>query len=172
MAENKAPVSEDKSSSKYVTVACKIGVPWIDFEVCEKVTMKENTQTGTRDIIQWVRTGTVARVRGTAYPRGEPPEGFPDKPQFVLGYALTPNVLRETWEAIVGQRTKDPLFTSGMVYAFERIEDIKSKARDYEKQLSGLEPIQRTKDEITDKRLPKSLNAGVSTVQPGTRAAA
>lgn len=162
----------DNGSSKYVTVACKIGVPWIDYEVCELTEIDENTQTGSRKTKMWIRTGEIARIRGTAYPRGEPPEGFPDKPRFVLGYALTPNILRATWEKIVEQRVKAPEFKSGMVFAFERDEDIKSKAKDLEKQLSGLEPLQRTKDEITDKRVPKSINSGISPVQPGTRTAA
>ena len=159
----------DNGSSKYVTVACKIGVPWIDYEVCKEVEIMENTQTGARTIKVWNRTGKVMRIRGTAYPRGEPPEGFPEKPRFVLGYALTPNILREVWETVVEQRKLAPEFQSGMVFAFERDEDIKSKAKDFEKQLSGLEPLQRTKDEITDQRVPKSINSGISPVQPGTR---
>src|ERR1700675_3155789 len=96
----------DNGSSKFVTVACKIGVPWIDYEVCELTEIDENTQTGSRKVKIWIRTGVIARIRGTAYPRGEPPEGFPEKPRFVLGYALTPNILRSVWEQIVEQRQK------------------------------------------------------------------
>ena len=171
MADNKPSATEERSTAKYVTVACKIGVPWIDFEVFRKIMVMENTQTGAREVPQYIRTGKVARVRGTAYPRGEPPEGFPERPQMVLGYALTPNILKETWDAIVEQREKDPIFVNEMVYAFDRMEDIKSRAKDHIDRLSGLEPIQRTKDEITDKRIPKSLNSGISAVQPAPRSA-
>jgi hypothetical protein len=166
MANDKAI---DNGFSKTVTVACKIGVPWIDYEVCKPVEVAENTQTGTRMVKQWIRTGKVARIRGTAYPRGEPPEGFPEKPRFVLGYALTPNIDRSIWETIVEQRQLAPEFANGMVFAFEREEDIRSKAKDYQKQLSGFEPIARNKDEILDTRLPKPISKGVSGVSPGIR---
>lgn len=162
----------DKSTSTHVTVACKIGVPWIDFEVCEPREIDENTQTGPRKITQWFRSGKVVRIRGTAYPRGEPPEGFPEKPKMILGFALTENVRRDIWEKIEEQHKKAPYFVSGMIYSFERIEDIKSMAKDFERQLSGLEPIQRDKNDIIDTRMPRSISGGVSSVAPGTRAAA
>ena len=165
-------MSDPKSSSTYVTVACKIGLPWIDFEVCEEREISENTQTGPRTIKQWARTGKAVRIRGTAYPRGEAPEGFPQKPQLVLGYALTPNVRRDIWEAIEKQHAKAPYFMSGMIYAFASPDDIKARAKDYDGELSGLEPIQRDKNDITDKRMPRSINGGVSNIAPGSRTAA
>lgn len=165
-------MAEQKSTSPTLTVACKIGVPWIDFHVCEKTTIQENTQTGVRDVVMWVRTKDMVRIRGTAYPRGEPPDGFPERPQYVLGYALTRNVRRDHWELLIDQRKKDPLFVNGMVFGFERDEDIRSRAKDYDKQLSGLEPIQRTKDTLTDPRIPKSLHSGISALEPAPRATA
>lgn len=159
-------MADQKTTSTHVTVACKIGLPWIDFEVCEPRDIMENTQTGARQVTQWFRTGKAVRVRGTAYPRGEAPEGFPEKPQMVLGYALTPNVLRETWEQIAEQHKRAPYFTSGMVRAFASTADIKAYASDLETESSGLEPIQRTKDAIIDARLPRSVNGAVSMVAP------
>ena len=165
-------MADQKSTSTHVTVACKIGLPWIDFEVCEPREISENTQTGPRTITQWFRTGKTVRIRGTAYPRGEAPEGFPGKPEMVLGYALTPGIRRDIWEKIKEQQAKAPYFQSGMIFEFERHEDIKARAKEHEKELSGLEPIQRDKNEITDARMPRSVNGGVSGVAPGTRTAA
>jgi hypothetical protein len=165
----------EKSTSTHVTVACKIGVPWIDFEVCEPHEIDENTQTGPRKITQWMRTGEKVRIRGTAYPRGEAPEGFPERPQFVMGYALTHGVDRAVWEKIVEQQKRAPYFVSGMIYAFERIEDIRSATKDHEKEMSGLEPVARAKidgaDTIIDARMPRSMNQNISNVVPGSRAA-
>lgn len=161
----------DQKSATHVTVACKIGLPWIDFEVCEEREISENTQTGPRPIKQWFRTGKVVRIRGTAYPRGEAPEGFPSKPEMIVGYALTRNVSSDIWDAIKKQHEKAPYFTSGMIFDFNRDEDIKAKAREHSKELSGLEPIQRDKNDITDARMPRSINGAVSNVAPGTRAA-
>ena len=165
-------MADDKSTSATVTVACKIGLPWIDFEVCEPKTVRENTQTGSREVEQWFRTGKVVRVRGTAYPRGEAPEGFPEKPRMLLGYALTPNVRRDVWEQIAKQHAKAPYFMSGMVRAFASDADIKAYASDFEKNLSGLEPVQRTKDAIFDERIPRSVNGQISTIAPAPRSAA
>ena len=156
----------EANTSKTVTVACKIGLPWVDFEVCEPRDVSENTQTGARTVKQWFRTGKIVRVRGTAYPRGEAPEGFPEKPQMVLGYALTHNVPRDIWEQIAEQHKKAAYFVSGMVRAFNSEADVKAHAREMEKEISGLEPVQRTKDAITDARIPRSVNASVTTVAP------
>ena len=162
-----AEATVDSKTTKTVTVACKIGLPWIDFEVCEPRTVMENTQTGAREVKQYFRTGKIVRVRGTAYPRGEAPEGYPEKPQLVVGYALTRNVPREVWETIAEQHSKAPYFTSGMIRAFASEADVRSYAKDYEAELSGLEPVQRSKDELTDARIPRSVNGAVSAVAPG-----
>ena len=167
-----AEATVDSKTTRTVTVACKIGLPWIDFEVCEEKTIMENTQTGAREVKQYFRTGKVVRIRGTAYPRGEPPEGFPEKPRMLLGYALTPGVDRATWETIAKQHERAAYFTSGMIRAFASEADIKSYAGDYVKELSGLEPVQRTKDDITDARIPRSVNGAVSTVAPARATAA
>ena len=79
-------ITDRKAPAGFVTVACKVGVPWIDFQACVSSIEKENTQTGPRDIIVWHKMGPVVRIRGTAYPRGDLPEGYPEKPVMILGY--------------------------------------------------------------------------------------
>ena len=180
MADQKpTPVAEtqayQRSASGTVTVACKIGVPWIDFQACEEVKVMENTQTGAREITQYAKTGRVIRIRGTSYPRGQIPEGFPERPEIVDGYALTRNINKETWDLIAEQQRKAPYFMSRMIYAFVQPEDGKAIASEHRKDRSGLEPVQRGRDAngneaILDDRLPRSMNSGVTSVQPGTRA--
>ena len=170
----KALATEPKSSS-HVTVACKIGVAWLDLQLCEERDIYENTQTGPRQIKQWVKTGQIIRVRGTAYPRGQAPDGFPDKPEMSEGYALTPNVPREFWEQWVAQNKRAPYVQSGMLFAHGAVGDIKSHAADHRTDLSGIEPIKREKvdgtDTITDSRMARSTNQNVVGVQAGSRAA-
>lgn len=159
-------------SSPTVTIACKIGVPWIDAELCEPREIQENTQTGPRPVTQWFRTGKKFRIRGTAYPRGEAPEGFPAKPEIVAGYALTRDIPRALWEEWAKQHARAPYVASGMIFAFDRIEDIKARASEMTAELSGLEPIARSKDAITDPRLSRSNVNGVSSISPGIKTAA
>jgi hypothetical protein len=144
-----------------VTVACKIGVPYFDLQLCEMQEVQENTQTGPRTIKQWVRVGDVVRVRGTAYPRGTPPEGFPAKPQMFNGFALTHGVSKDFWDAWVKQQAKAPYVISGMITAHESIEHVRGHAKERVGQLSGLEPLRPDKDA----RVPRSTNASISAVE-------
>lgn len=153
-----------------VTVACKIAVPWFALQLCERREVSENTQTGPRTIEQWFRTGRVVNVRGTAYPAGTPPEGFPARPQLVAGYALTHGVDKEFWDAWVAQQAKAPYVQSGMIMAYEKLDMINGAARERVNELSGLEPL----NPKSDPRVPRSTNGAVSSVSPddGRRQAA
>lgn len=159
-------------SSSTVTVACKVAVAWIDLELCEERTVSENTQTGPRDIKVWARTGRMVRIRGTAYPRGEPPEGFPDKPSMASGCALTAGVPRDFWEQWSHQHRLSPLIKNGMIFADENLAEVKAIAAEQKGKLSGLEPVARNKDGITDPRIPRSSNKAISEIAPSDRPSA
>ena len=156
---------EAKAPTGYVTVACKIHVAWIDLHVDQEIEEWENTPVGGRKIKKFVPVGDPVRIRGTAYPVGVIPEGFPDRPQMVMGYALTPNVPREFWDNWLKQNKLAPFVKSNMIIAFESVADIKAKASDHEKDLSGIEPLIRGYDRenradvIVDPRVPRGLNA-------------
>ena len=130
-------------------------------QLCEKQRVSENTQTGPRDIDQWVRVGPVVRVRGTAYPRGTPPEGFPAKPEMVGGYALTHGIDKDFWDEWVKQHKDAPYVKSGMIMAYESVDAAKGFSRERAKELSGLEPL----DPKGDGRVPRSTHNGVSSVE-------
>lgn len=154
---------ETRAPSGFVTVACKLGVAWIDLQLSEERAVWENTQSGPREVKQYAATGPIHRIRGTAYPRGEAPDDFPEKPRMVLGYALTPNIPREFWDRWVKQHAKAPYVMSGMIYAFESTQDITAKAREMEGVASGMEPLERGKengvDVVVDKRVPRGISA-------------
>lgn len=144
-----------------VTVALKLGVAYFDIQLCRRETISENTQTGPRDVTKFFRTGNVVRLRGTAYPRGTVPDGFPEKPMIVAGAALNMGVDRAFWEAWVEQNRKNPLVVNKMIFAAEDIGRVKDEARDLADVASGLEPINPKKD----RRMPKSTNAAVGQVE-------
>lgn len=142
-------------------VACKIAVPYFDLQLCEMQEVQENTQTGPRTIKQWARVGDIVRIRGTAYPRGTPPEGFPAKPQMVNGYALTHGVPKDFWDAWIKQHAKAPYVISGMITAHESLDHVRGHAKERVGQMSGLEPLKPDRDP----RVPRSTNASISPIE-------
>ena len=162
-------MAEKKSTQSHVTVACKIAVAWFDLRICEPKEISENTQTGARKVTQWFPTGEVIRVRGTAYPRGEAPEGFPERPEMLMGYALTRGIPKDKWDKYLEANAKAPFIKSGMLRAFESTDQLKGYAEEHKDEMSGLEPIQRKKKQITDPRVPKSTNGAVMDLQPDDR---
>jgi hypothetical protein len=155
-------VVKAQHAGEKVVVGCKLGVAYYDIYLCRKETVKENTQTGPRDIVQFtpVRSSTV-RLRGTAYPRGTTPEGFPEKPIIVEGAALNFDVDKGFWDEWVEQNKLNPLVMNKMLFAHVNVDHVKGLARDLKDQSSGLEPINPRKDG----RMPKSTRADVSDVE-------
>ena len=98
-AQGAERVVKPKSSGEKVTVACKLGVAYYDIYLCREETVSENTQTGPRDVTRYVpiRDNTV-RLRGTAYPRGTVPDGFPDRPLIVGGAAMNPGIDKDWFD--------------------------------------------------------------------------
>jgi len=148
-----------------VIVACKVGVAYIDLRLFQPQQVWEQTQTGPRQVTEYRATGKLVRIRGTQYPRGTVPDGFPDRPEIVNGAALTRNVDKAFWKAYLEQNQHNPLVTNGLIFAHDDIASIRSQARELEGQLSGLEPI----DTKGDARVPKPVNAALTPIQPADR---
>lgn len=144
-----------------VIVACKIAVPSFDLQLCEEREVSEDTQTGPRTVKRWFRVGKIITVRGTAYPAGTPPTGFPAKPQMMNGYALTPNVDKDFWEAWLKQHEKAPYVASKMIMAYESFDTVRGVSKDHVGEVSGLEPMSQDRDP----RIPRSTNPGVGNVE-------
>ena len=89
VASARGEIAQPSVAGAKVVVACKIGVPYIDLQICEMVSVREQSLTGEREIIQARRTGSVVRIRGTAYPRGAMPSEFPAPPVIVGGAGLS-----------------------------------------------------------------------------------
>ncbi len=144
-----------------VTVACKIGVPWFALQLCEKREVMENTQTGPRKVTEYARTGNIVHIRGTSYPRGTPPVGFPEKPQIINGYALTKNVDKDFWDKWYEQNKKAPYVVSGMIMAHETIDAVRGSTSDHNGHMSGLEPMRPD----NDPRVPRPTNSAITGIE-------
>lgn len=154
-------IETPKRSGEQVVVGCKIGVAYIDLQLQKPNRVWENTQTGPREITIYQKTGNVVRIRGTAYPRGTPPEGFPERPVMVEGAALTFGVDKEFWDEWVKQNHLNPIVMNGMVFAHKNIDQVRGIAKETAANKSGLEPI----NPKGDKRMPKSTRSDVSNIE-------
>lgn len=161
-------IAKPQSAGAKVVIGCKLGVSAISLQLCKKTIVWENTQTGPREVVRFDRVGQVVRIAGTSYPRGTPPEGFPERPQIVDGAALTYGVDKDFWDQWAEQNKLNPILMNGMVFAHVNIDYVKGIAKETAENKSGLDPV----NPKGDKRMPKSTRSDVSNIETEeTRAA-
>lgn len=158
-------VAAPQSGGAKVTVACKLGVSWLDLQLSRVEQVEEQGLGTVRTVKEGRRFGPVVRIRGTAYPRGTPPEGFPPPPMIVGGAAMNPGIDKDFWNAWVKLNERNPLVMNGMLFAHENEAQVMGRAREEKANLSGLEPL-NPKD---DARNLKSTRADVEDIKPDDR---
>src|SRR6185312_8478552 len=147
-------VARPSSGGAKVTVALKLGVAYFDIQLCKIEEKFEQNMQGGRMVKEATRVGPRVRLRGTAYPRGTVPDGFPERPRMVGGAALNPGVDKDFWDVWVEQNRLNPLVINGMIFAHEIEDRVVGQAKEVAQNTSGLEPIdpKNTKDN----RVPRS----------------
>lgn len=144
-----------------VFVGCKVGVAHIDIQLSQLVKVSEQTQTGPREVLQPRRYGPVVRIRGTAYPRGTVPDGFPDKPDMAHGCAINPAVDREFMIEWMKTNRLNPLVMNNMIIIAENRESLVAKAAELIGIKSGFDPL----NPKSDPRTPRPTNPGVGAIE-------
>lgn len=155
-------ITPSRSGAK-VTVGCKLGVAYFDIQLSRKERIFEQNMQGGREVDVYARFGPTVRLRGTAYPRGTVPDGFPDKPKIVGGAAMNPGVDKEFWDAWVEQHKLDPLVINGFIFANENDDFVTGQARETVEVTSGLDPLKP--DDKTDKRIPRSTRTDLADIE-------
>lgn len=151
------------SKGRTVVVACKLGVAWFSIQYCEIVEKFEQNMQGGRTVKEANRVGPVVQLRGTAYPRGTVPEGFPPPPIMVGGAALNYGIDAEFFEKWLKQNEKNPLVMNKMIFAHESEDRVRGEAKELSGFLSGLDPVNPKKDD----RIPRSTRkAEISEIEP------
>lgn len=141
-----------------VIVACKIPQAWIELQ-CEKLqSVQQMGRNGAETVEIWVKHGQIFRVRGTAYPAAQPPEGFIDRPEKLFGYAITRGVSKTFWDKFAEQKKDWPPLASGAIFAYRKNEDVKARASEMRSLLTGFEPM----DPKGDARNPKPMNGALT----------
>lgn len=144
-----------------VIVACKLGIAYLDLQLTKLEEIWENTQTGPRRIKEARRYGPVVRIRGTAYPRGTPPIGFPEKPVIVDGAALNFDIDADFWNAWVETNRLNPLVLNKMIFAHEQRDVVSGMARELKEVSSGLDPV----NPKGDNRAPRSTRGDLANIE-------
>lgn len=164
------------SAGAKVTVACKVPLGVV-IHVDEWTERLVETPGGSKTIREARAGSERVTIQGPAYPNGQPPEGFREKPPIVGGFALTHGIDKDFWdkwwEANADERC-DPekmehrngcrctmIVKSRMIFAYEAIEDTRSAAKEAKDLHSGLEPLRPD----GDYRSPRPL-AGISQIKP------
>ena len=154
-------LAKPSKSGEHVIVGCKLGVAYYDIQLQKRVMVQENTQTGPREVPKYERVGQVVRLRGTAYPRGQAPEGFPERPIIVDGAALTFNVDKAFWEEWADQNKLHPLVQNRMIFAHTDLGSVRAIAKEMKDQSSGMDPL----NPKNDPRMPKSTRNEVTNIE-------
>lgn len=149
-----------------VIVGCKLGVSWFSLQLMKMEKKFEQNMQGGRDVTEATRVGPVVRIRGTAYPRGTPPKGFPPAPLIIEGAAMNPGIDRDFMVEWMKQNEKNPVVINKMVFIAGTDDEARGIAKDVSGIVSGLDPLDPAGK---DKRITKSTRPEVSDVEPGKK---
>lgn len=162
MPRNKAPEMPDvaapavqtaRSSDKTVTVACLVPNGLV-LQLQREVEWEEETRNATIKRKRFDKVGKRYVVAGPAYPNGQVPDGFPDKPPIAGGYALTSGIPAEFWEQWLHQNRSASYVERREIFAASAMESVRDEAKELKDTRSGFEPIDRSLDYKKDPRLP------------------
>ena len=101
----------------------------------------------------WYKTGKVITINGTSYPNGQVPEGMHDRPQMATGAALTFGVDKDFFEKWLSENRDTAMVQNNLIYAADKTETVKAKAKEFKAVDSGLGPLVPD----NDRRMPKKI---------------
>jgi len=143
-----APLPRPSSAGAKVVVACKLPNGLV-LHLDEMIEKTFPTPTGgTFTVKEAVRRPETVRVYGNAVPHGTIPDYL-----IVGGYALTPDVDKDFFDAWLAQNKSTMVVSNGLIFAYERSGDAADVAREKRSIRSGLEPL--TPD--SDPRTPRQI---------------
>ena len=141
-----------------VTVWFKEHIAWLDLQHERPREIMENGLQGPQKRKVFYKEGPVIRIRGLAYPVGQVPEGFGDKPLVINGYALTPNIDKAWWDTWLEQHQDYPAVKNGFLFATPSRSEGQAIARDHEGGRPQFSPI----DPRNDHRTPRPATPDMS----------
>lgn len=163
----------ERAEQSYAGAKCfvgfKVGIAYFDMQLSRLEEVDEQTQTGLRRVKVPIRFGPVVRIRGTAYPRGVVPKGFPPPPEMVEGAAINPGVDKDFMLEWLKLNKLNPIVQNNMIFIADTEQDIRAMARGIAGVTSGFEPIDPTDPKDPRRAQFKSTNRDVGDLTPGER---
>lgn len=155
--EPAAPSVPRARKPEYATIGSKLPMH-LELQLCTATTARVTGQFGATTETVHVKTGPVYAVRGTGYPAGTIPKGFP-RPPYIndAGFAVTKNIPFEFAEQWFRQNKDTDMVKNGLIMFEADIDSLADMSSDFAKVDSGLGPLTEG-----DKRNPKPLNSMVS----------
>jgi hypothetical protein len=140
------------SSGAKVTAASKLPMR-LEMQCSVKRTQMRRHQGETWQEETFFKDGPVAIIEGTAYPVGQVPDGMRPRPRVVVGYALTPNVSKDLYDAWAKENADSALIRNKLIFAYEQRDAVEGAAKDLKDIDSGLGPLIPD----TDRRWPRKI---------------
>lgn len=158
--------SDIPRGARFVTVASKLPMS-IEIQLCEPRTAAVTGQFGSVKETINVKTGAVYVIRGTGYPVGQPPKGYPKLPDSVeeSGYTLTPNIPADWFAEWLRQNAETDMVRNKLVMASGDRDRLADETIEHAKTDSGLGPL----NPEGDKRDPKPMNSSMTGVTTEVR---
>jgi hypothetical protein len=150
---------EPSHAGEKVTIACKLP-HGVELRLHRKVTVSRPVLGGgVSEVDEWYFDDSkgVVRINGNAVPFGVAPEHRIVRPQgskiFTDGFALTPNVDKDFWEAWLDQNRDSTIVKSGLIFAQGSEAKAVDESKERIKLRSGLEPMLQKGDARAPRRI-------------------
>jgi hypothetical protein len=172
--ESPAPAKIERQAARFVTVACKVPCGMrLQLQYPQTVRVPRGLG-GVNDYVETTVNqfgGPAYNVFGPAVPAmGGVPDGYQMPHKIEGDYALTRGVVpADFWEQWLAQNEKAPYVENHMIFAYRDDASAKADAREHEKLMSGLEPLDRhvdSKGRMVDRRIPKPLSGSLARISP------
>ena len=136
--EAERPRGESSSGGKTVTVACKLPNGLV-LRTHRMVPHREPAPGGVQETTIAMADSREYEVKGNASPYGSAPSG--QVIGGVIGYALTPNIPKDFWDAWFEQNKHSDIVKNGLIFAHVNGNKTADQAREQVKVRSGFEGI-------------------------------
>lgn len=140
------------AETQTVTVACKLP-NGLHLDIFREEKFPVKTIHGTvMEEKRYIRTGQRVTVKGV--------KRRSDDAGLAAGFALTHGVPKEIWDGWLAANKDSAIVQNGIIFATGNSNDARAKAREHEKQVSGLEPL-------NPKDIPKEFMGKIETAKAG-----
>lgn len=169
-------VTEDEPAAPTIIVAtkgkrtCTVGskLPFaLELRLCRERIQTEVGQHGNSTRKVFEPYGDPVFIRGSAYPNGMVPKGFPRKPDGIddHGFALTHKVDLDFMQRWFEDNKETDMVRSGLIRMDADPERMDAECAEHSALRSGLDPI----DTDGDPRAPKPINSSLSHIKTEQR---